>query len=259
MHKTESSDGLHVAIIMDGNGRWATRRGLPRIAGHRAGVGAVRRVVEHAPELGIRALTLYAFSSDNWKRPASEVESIFWLMRAYLRLETERLRRNNVQLLVIGRRDRVPELLLREIVRAEAATAAGQRLRLRVAVDYSSRDAITSAAATLREEVFRYVPFSLSVLRTKLAQSLAQDTGEVDLLIRTGGEKRLSDFLLWESAYAELLFTDRMWPDFNAGDLAAAVQEFRHRERRFGAVSPERLITGFPKAQLVGWQQEPEY
>jgi len=235
-----------VAIIMDGNGRWATRRGLPRIAGHRAGVAAVRRVVEQAPDLGIRALTLYAFSSDNWKRPASEVESIFWLMRAYLRLEAERLRRNSIRLQIIGRRDRLPELLLREIARAELATTAGQRLRLRVAVDYSSRDAITSAAAMLRQEAHKSAP-SAQVLRTTLAHYLAQDTGDVDLLIRTGGEKRLSDFLLWESAYAELLFTDRMWPDFDAPKLAAAVQEFKHRERRFGAVpSPERLTAGGP-------------
>jgi len=235
-----------VAIIMDGNGRWATRRGLPRIAGHRAGVAAVRRVVEQAPDLGIRALTLYAFSSDNWKRPASEVESIFWLMRAYLRLEAERLRRNSIRLQIIGRRDRLPELLLREIARAELATTAGQRLRLRVAVDYSSRDAITSAAAMLRQEAHKSAP-SAQVLRTTLAHYLAQDTGDVDLLIRTGGEKRLSDFLLRESAYAELLFTDRMWPDFDAPKLAAAVQEFKHRERRFGAVpSPERLTAGGP-------------
>src|SRR5579864_1778274 len=242
--QSESNKGLHVAIIMDGNGRWATRRGLPRIAGHRAGVAAVRRVVEQAPDLGIRALTLYAFSSDNWKRPASEVESIFWLMRAYLRLEAERLRRNSIRLQIIGRRDRLPELLLREIARAELATTAGQRLRLRVAVDYSSRDAITSAAAMLRQEAHKSAP-SAQVLRTTLAHYLAQDTGDVDLLIRTGGEKRLSDFLLRESAYAELLFTDRMWPDFDAPKLAAAVQEFKHRERRFGAVpSPERLTAG---------------
>jgi undecaprenyl diphosphate synthase len=137
---------LHVAIIMDGNGRWATRRGLPRVAGHRAGVATVRRVVEHAPDLGIRWLTLYAFSSDNWNRPADEVESLFWLLRAYLRMETERLRQNSVRLEIIGRRDRLDNLLLREISRAEEATAEGQRLHLRIAVDYSSRDAIARAA-----------------------------------------------------------------------------------------------------------------
>jgi undecaprenyl diphosphate synthase len=229
-------EGLHVAIIMDGNGRWATRRGLPRVAGHRAGVAAVRRTVERAPDLGISRLTLYAFSSDNWRRPASEVQSIFWLLRAYLRLEKERLRHADVRLEVIGRRDRLPELLLREIVQTELATAEGRRLYLRVAVDYSSRDAITRAAAGVSTALCEDPPPSADLLRGMLMQALTADSGEVDLLIRTGGEKRLSDFLLWESAYAELLFTDRMWPDFDATDLDAALREFRRRERRFGGV-----------------------
>jgi len=227
---------LHVAIIMDGNGRWATRRGLPRVAGHRAGVATVRRVVEHAPDLGIRWLTLYAFSSDNWNRPADEVESLFWLLRAYLRTETERLRQNSVRLEIIGRRDRLDNLLLREISRAEEATAEGQRLHLRIAVDYSSRDAITRAAAGMVVALSPDRPTSSDLLRPMLAQALTADSGEVDLLIRTGGEKRLSDFLLWESAYAELLFTDRTWPDFDATDLDAALAEFKRRERRFGSV-----------------------
>jgi undecaprenyl diphosphate synthase len=234
--QSDEQGGLHVAIIMDGNGRWATRRGLPRAAGHRAGVAAVRRVVEHAPDLGIRWLTLYAFSSDNWSRPADEVESIFWLLRAYLRLETERLRRSGARLQVIGRRDRLPNRLLREIAQAEKATAQGHRLHLRVAVDYSSRDAITRAAAGVTAALSRERPFSADLLAGMLATALAAESGEVDLLIRTGGEKRLSDFLLWESAYAELLFTDRMWPDFEASDLEAAMGEFSRRERRFGAV-----------------------
>src|ERR1700746_2059010 len=140
-------EGLHVAIIMDGNGRWATRRGLPRIAGHRAGVGAARRIVEYAPNAGIRTLTLYAFSSDNWRRPETEVQRIFWLLRAFLRLETKRMRERGAQLQVIGRRDRLPSLVLREIEKTEWATAEGRRLQLRVAIDYSSRDAIARAAA----------------------------------------------------------------------------------------------------------------
>jgi undecaprenyl diphosphate synthase len=229
-------EGLHVAIIMDGNGRWATRRGLPRVAGHRAGVAAVRRIVERAPDLGISRLTLYAFSSENWRRPASEVQSIFWLLRAYLRLENQRLRNTGVRLEVIGRRDRLPELLLREIVHTEFATAEGRRLHLRVAVDYSSRDAITRAAAGVATDLQHDRPPSAEVLGRMLAQALTAESGEVDLLIRTGGEKRLSDFLLWESAYAELLFTDRMWPDFDATDLDAALGEFRRRERRFGGI-----------------------
>ena len=147
--QSEQPAGLHVAIIMDGNGRWAARRNLPRVAGHRAGVAAVRRIVEHAPKVGIGRLTVYAFSSDNWRRPAAEVESIFWLLRAFLRLEREKLRQAGARLEVIGRRDRIPKLLLREIDQAVAATAEGRRLRLRVAIDYSSRDAILRAALGL--------------------------------------------------------------------------------------------------------------
>ena len=236
MNRTEKYAGLHVAIIMDGNGRWAARRGLPRVAGHRAGVGAVRRVVEHAPDLGVDRLTLYAFSSDNWRRPAEEVQSIFWLMRAYLRLECDKLRRRGARLQVIGRRDRLPKLLLREIEQAESATAEGEQLHLRIAVDYSSRDAITRAAAGVIAVSEK--PLSAELLRSMLAQTLTAHSGDVDLLIRTGGEKRLSDFLLWECAYAELLFTERMWPEFSADDLDAAIREFKQRERRFGAVAP---------------------
>jgi undecaprenyl diphosphate synthase len=229
--------GLHVAIIMDGNGRWATRRGLPRVAGHRAGVVAARSVVEHAPDLGIRWLTLYAFSSDNWRRPADEVKSIFWLLRAFLRLETARLRESGARLEVIGRRDRLPSLLLREIVRAENATVKGRRLHLCVAIEYSSRDAITRAAVEVTNALSADEALTADQVGRRLAQALNAESGEVDLLIRTGGEKRLSDFLLWESAYAELVFTDRMWPEFDAADLDAALGEFRRRERRFGGVS----------------------
>lgn len=235
MHK-EPQGGLHVAIIMDGNGRWATRRGLPRVAGHRAGIETVRRIVEHAPGAGITRLTLYAFSSDNWNRPAAEVQSIFWMMRAYLRMETKKLRERGVRLQVIGRRDRLPQALQREIEQAEFATTEGQCLHLQVAVDYSSRDAITSAAARVSNAFLLEVPPSPDVMRGVLAHALSADSGDVDLLIRTGGEKRLSDFLLWESAYAELFFTDRMWPDFDAIDLDAALKEFRQRERRFGGL-----------------------
>jgi undecaprenyl diphosphate synthase len=231
--QSESLEGLHVAIIMDGNGRWATRRGLPRIAGHRAGVAALRRVVERAPDIGIRRLTVYAFSSDNWRRPAAEVEGIFWLLRAFLRLETGRLRQRGARLQVIGRRDRLSASALREIDKAERATAEGKRLHLRVAIDYSSREAITRAAAAfLSDQTSSLVDGVDKTLR----QSLTAESGDVDLLIRTGGEKRLSDFLLWESAYAELLFSDRMWPDFDEADLDAALEEYKRRERRFGAL-----------------------
>ncbi len=225
---------LHVAIIMDGNGRWATRRGLPRVAGHRAGLGAARRIVEHAPDVGIGRLTLYAFSSDNWRRPAAEVESIFWLLRAFLRMETERLRERGARLEAIGRRDRLPRAVLRAIENAEWRTAAGHRLHLRVAIDYSSRDAIASAAATA---LARKPAPDPKALTSSLAAAVIAGSSDVDLLIRTGGEKRLSDFLLWESAYAELVFTDRMWPEFNESDLDAALEEFYRRERRFGGVT----------------------
>jgi undecaprenyl diphosphate synthase len=240
--QSEQPEGLHVAIIMDGNGRWAARRNLPRVAGHRAGVAAVRRVVEHAPKVGIRLLTVYAFSSDNWRRPAAEVQSIFWLLRVFLRLEREKLRQAGARLEVIGRRDRIPKLLLREIDQAVAATAEGRRLRLRVAIDYSSRDAIMRAALGLSANLPKEQTPSASLLRDKLAQELIAESGEVDLLIRTGGEKRLSDFLLWESAYAELWFTDLMWPDFEPSDLDAAVEEFRGRQRRFGGI-PETAVS----------------
>jgi undecaprenyl diphosphate synthase len=232
--QSEFPPGLHVAIIMDGNGRWATRRGLPRIAGHRAGVGAARRVVEYAPDVGIRSLTLYAFSSDNWRRPESEVASIFWLLRAFLRLETKKMCEQGVRLRVIGRRDRLPKLVLREIEKAEWVTAEGRRLQLRVAIDYSSRDAIVRAAASAATTLSEPSLCSPELLAQEVMQALTAESGEVDLLIRTGGEKRLSDFLLWESAYAELVFTERMWPDFDEADLDAALEEFHHRERRFG-------------------------
>lgn len=232
----EQGERLHIAIIMDGNGRWAMRRGLPRVAGHRAGVASVRRVIERALDLGTARLTLYAFSSDNWRRPASEVESIFWLLRAFLRLETERLLRRGVRLQVIGRRDRLAKVVVREIEKSEAATAAGHNLHLCVAIDYSSRDAIAQAAMAATRSLANEGSPPRSLFRQSLAQILLTDGGEVDLLIRTGGEKRLSDFLLWECAYAELVFTDRMWPDFDQNDFDGALDEFNRRERRFGRV-----------------------
>jgi len=220
---------LHAGIIMDGNGRWAAARGLPRPAGHRAGVDTVSRVVEAAPDLGIGILTLFAFSSDNWRRPAAEVEALMKLLRIYLVRETPRCMERGVRLEVIGRRDRLAPSLCKAIAQVEADTAHGTTLRLRIAVDYSARDAILAAARNVKE-------LSLDTLGSALGPP-------VDLLIRTGGERRLSDFLLWESAYAELVFSRTMWPDFGPADLAAAVREFRGRERRFGMVpeAPVRL------------------
>jgi len=223
---------LHVGIIMDGNGRWATRRRLPRLRGHEAGVQAVRRVVEAAPERGVGTLTLYAFSSDNWRRPRAEVAALMGLLRRYLNEEIESLVRNSVRLTVIGRRDRLPGRLASDIAQAEAATAGGEALHVRVAIDYSARDAILDAAAR--------VAGPADLTRAGFAQLVTGEPGlrDVDLIIRTSGEKRLSDFLLWESAYAELHFTERMWPDFGAEDLAEALAAFGRRERRFGGLQP---------------------
>jgi len=209
---------------MDGNGRWALGRGLPREAGHRAGVETVSRIVEAAPGAGIGILSLFAFSSDNWRRPRLEVSSLMRLLAQYLEKEADRCVCNGVRLEVIGRRDRLSASLQQAIARVEQATVAGTRLWLRIAFDYSGRDAILAAAQRVG---------SLS------RESLGRELGPpVDLLIRTGGERRLSDFLLWECAYAELVFFSRMWPDFGEADLAAAVREFRGRDRRFGAAPP---------------------
>lgn len=237
---------------MDGNGRWATSRGLPRIAGHRAGAEAVRRTVEASPELGIGTLTLYAFSSDNWRRPRPEVSALMGLFERYLCKEAERCRREGVRLSVIGRRDRLSTRLLDAIQKAEALTQNSRALHLRVAVDYSARDAIVSAAQRVGERPGGSIELSRESFSRELNEAI-HDTAaspDVDLLIRTGGEQRLSDFLLWECAYAEMVFTPRMWPDFNATDLRAAVDQFHERERRFGQV-PEAQLNGGPVGQLV--------
>jgi undecaprenyl diphosphate synthase len=224
---------LHLALIMDGNGRWANARGLPRVAGHRAGAKAVRRVVEAAPGLGVGTLTLYAFSSDNWQRPPREVGALMRLFRSYLASETQRLLENGVRLTVIGRRDRLPDVLARAIAGAEEATAGGTRLHLRLAIDYSAREAILRAAALAAGREVGRGEFEALLGAAVGSKEPAPD---VDLLVRSGGEQRLSDFLLWECAYAELWFTPRMWPDFDAVTLAEAVAEFQRRERRFGRV-----------------------
>ena len=230
--QAELQAALHLAIIMDGNGRWATRRGLPRSAGHRAGVLTARRVVEAAPDLGVSALTLFAFSSDNWRRPRAEVSALMSLLREYLRAELRRLVENGARLTVIGRRDRLPEDLREAIAAAERASASGERLLLQIALDYSSRDSIAEAAARWRGE---HAPTRADFGRL-LASHGCESATDVDLLIRSGGEKRLSDFLLWEAAYAELCFVDTLWPDFGADDLRAAIADFHRRERRFGGL-----------------------
>ncbi len=224
------NEKLHVGVIMDGNGRWATRRGLSRVRGHEAGVEAIRRIVEAAPSQGVGTLTLYAFSTDNWRRPRAEVAALMTLLRFYLANEVESLVKNGVRLTVIGRRDRLPDGIAAAIGRAEQATRNGEVLSLRIAVDYSARDAILQAAARLAG--------TGDPTREKFSDLVTGEAGlrDVDLVIRTSGEKRLSDFLLWESAYAELHFTERMWPEFDAEGLAEALGAFRRRERRFGGL-----------------------
>ena len=223
---------LHVAILLDGNGRWAAARGLARSEGHRAGVAAVRRVVRVAPALGIGTLTLYAFSANNWNRPLAEVSALLGLLEDFLRTEAPECAAHGVRLRVIGRRDRIPASLVEAISVAENATSAGRVLEVRIALDYSSREAILRASCWMMS--------SLEVSENEFARRLAQvthagaTTPDVDLLIRTGGERRLSDFMLWECAYAELLFTPKMWPEFQADDLAAAIEDFLGRERRYG-------------------------
>jgi len=232
--------GAHVAIIMDGNGRWATAKGLPRTEGHRAGVETIRRICEAAPGLGVTTLTLFAFSADNWRRPRAEVNALMGLFGHYLRTEIARFVETGVLLTVIGRRDRLPDGLATEIAAAETSTANGDALHLRIAIDYSSRDAILQAAANV-DRGYKLTREAFGRLVTGELESGGRD---VDLLIRSGGEKRLSDFLLWECAYAELYFTNRMWPDFDGEHLAVAVRDFRQRERRFGGVGKAQMPTG---------------
>jgi undecaprenyl diphosphate synthase len=228
-----SYNGTHVGIIMDGNGRWASARGLPRTAGHRAGVRTARKIVEAATRANVATVTLYAFSSDNWSRPTPEVGALMRLLRRSLLMESKRCVENGVRLSIIGRRDRLPASLVVGIQEAEALTAHGRKLHLRVAIDYSARESIMQAAALAGTE---------PMTREKFSRLLAQvnhdpfPIRDVDLLIRTGGEQRLSDFLLWECAYAEFYFTRCMWPEFTEHEFLAALSEFELRERRFGGI-----------------------
>ena len=219
---------------MDGNGRWALLRGRPREEGHVAGEAAVRRTVESAPALGITTLTLYAFSSDNWRRPKSEVDNLMFLLQKYLVSECDHLIERGVRLSVIGRRDRISDSLRHSIGEVEEHTSEGTCLHLRVAIDYSARGALLAAAG----RVPHGIPPSRQLFERALYEAINAPSGtrDVDLLIRTGGEQRLSDFLLWESAYAELYFTTVLWPDFTAADLATAVQAYGARDRRYGGV-----------------------
>jgi len=234
---------LHVAIVMDGNGRWATARGLSRSDGHRDGSIVVGKTVEAAMTLPIGTLTLYAFSADNWRRPAAEIRVLMTVFDDYLQTEVDRCLQHDIRLSIIGRRDRLPPRLRRRIELVEDATRDGRALHLRLAIDYSAREALWLAAERLictghrsREEF---------VSRIASGRGASDTVPDVDLLIRTGGEQRLSDFLLWEAAYAELVFLKVAWPDFTAAHLRDALDEFARRERRFGGISPahERTLT----------------
>lgn len=224
---------MHVAIIMDGNGRWAVKRGLPRPAGHRAGAETVRRIVEAAVASQVSVLTLYAFSADNWLRPRREVSALMKLMKRYLVSERLRCIENGIRVNVIGRRDRLAPELVRSIEDLERATAHGDRLLLRLAVDYSSRQLLLKAARESRNPT-TFEEFERCI---ESVSHSVPGVPSVDLLIRTGGEQRLSDFLLWECAYAELVFSDTYWPDYTEAEFRAALDEYTRRDRRFGQLS----------------------
>ncbi|HVA12710.1 MAG TPA: isoprenyl transferase [Stellaceae bacterium] len=226
----------HVAIIMDGNGRWAKARGLPRIAGHRRGAEAVRRTVVAAAELGISYLTLFGFSSENWKRPSDEINDLMGLLRHYLRGEIAELHRQGVRVVVIGDRTRLAPDIVTLIVNAEQLTAANTRLTLIVALSYGGRDDIVQATRKLAEDVVagRLPAKDIDEARVSAALFTA-GIPDPDLLIRTSGEQRISNFLLWQSAYTELVFIETLWPDFGRADLERAISDFHGRERRFGA------------------------
>jgi undecaprenyl diphosphate synthase len=230
---------MHVAIIMDGNGRWATQRGLPRSAGHRAGAKTVDLIVEAAARANIGTLTLYAFSAANWGRPKPEVGALFALLRRYLMTQTPRCVEQSIRIEIIGRRDRLAPQLLKTIEQSEYATAQAKGMRLRIAVDYSAQQTIL--------ETCRRMMQGGTMDRSRFIETLGQvdhsslPAPDVDLLIRTGGEKRLSDFLLWECAYAELLFVENYWPDFDSNSFRQALDSYSRRQRRFGQVTPPAL------------------
>jgi len=244
--------GLHAAIIMDGNGRWARRQGKPRWRGHLAGVDSVREAVRGSPGLGLTTLTLYAFSTDNWKRPSTEVGRLFWLLREYCRREQDELIRSGVRVTHVGRRDRLPAKALAALDEVARRTATGTRLHLRLAIDYGAQEMLTAAARRLAEEVAAGTRQPHEITREAFEVSLTDGVPPVDLLIRTAGEQRLSDFLLWESAYAELVFTPVLWPDFRQGDLATAVAEYHRRERKFGGLQVLAGETAAEPRRAVG-------
>ncbi len=231
----------HVAIIMDGNGRWATSRGLPRVMGHRKGVDAVRPVVEAAVELGVKHLTLFAFSAENWSRPKAEVDELMRLLRIYLRSQIADMHRNGVRLHVIGDRSRLTREINALINRAEELTRGNTRIGLSMALNYGGRQDIVQAARRLAGEVGAGHLAASSIDEAAFAGALyTAGTPDPDLLIRTSGEKRISNFLLWQFAYAEMVFVETLWPDFTTAEFARALEEYQRRDRRYGSVASAR-------------------
>jgi undecaprenyl diphosphate synthase len=232
----------HIAIIMDGNGRWARGRGLPRVAGHRAGMESVRAAVDTCARLGIRALTLYAFSTENWKRPRAEVHMLWRLLRIYLRRELPEMHRNGVRVTAMGRLDELPAMVRQELDAASELTAGNTGLRLNVALNYSGRAELVDAVnAILDRARAQGNVHDVRVDEDAIASNLyTAGLPDPDLLIRTSGEMRISNFLLWQIAYAELYVTDLLWPDFGRADLLDAILDFQRRERRFGGLGPDR-------------------
>lgn len=228
----------HIAVIMDGNGRWAKKRGLPRTAGHQQGIEACKRAVRAAGELGIQYLTLFGFSTENWRRPEDEINELMRLLRMYLRSETAELHRNNVRMRMIGDRKPFSKDIMELIENAEDLTAENTGLKLNIALNYGGRDEIIMAAAdTAKQLAEKNIEPTFEAMQEYLPQNLmTKESPDPDILIRTSGEQRISNFLLWQCAYTEFVFTDTLWPDFDKKDLEAAMNEYVGRERRFGAI-----------------------
>jgi undecaprenyl diphosphate synthase len=233
----------HVAVIMDGNGRWARKRRLPRIAGHRAGIASVREIVESSAHLDIQSLTVYAFSKENWKRPKAEVDFLMDLLREYVRKELDELRANNVRVQVVGRVQDLPAMVQQELARAVEATRENTGLVFNLALSYGGRAEIVDACRSLLRDGVAPEAVTEELFASRLYTNGQPDP---DLVIRTGGEMRLSNFLLWQIAYAELVVTDVLWPDFRKRDFFLALLEFQRRERRFGGLSPREAAEGSP-------------
>lgn len=235
----------HVAIIMDGNGRWAKQRGLPRVMGHRRGVEAVRETVRVAAESGVQVLTLFAFSSENWSRPETEINDLLGLMKLFIRKDLAELKKANMRIKIIGNRDGLQLDILGQLIEAERATAANSGMQLCIAFNYGARDEITRAVRSLAHDVERGFISPTSITAEMIEAKLdTADLPDPDLIIRTSGEERLSNFLLWQAAYAEFLFVPDFWPDFGRRQFVEALNEYARRERRFGGLQAQAVTAG---------------